>query len=70
MTDLKERIIAEIENLDEAALKDVYEIVHRLSRTRKDEENLLLDRLADIHIQGPEDFSENIDDYLNQAPRE
>jgi hypothetical protein len=59
-----------IADLDEAALREVYETVHRLNRTREDDGQLLLDRLTEIHIQGPEEFSENIDDHLNRAHRE
>lgn len=66
MTDFRERIIAEMEDLDDTALQEVYEIVHRLNQQTQVREDLpLLERLSKIHIQGPKDFSENIDHYLN-----
>lgn len=70
MTDLKERIIAEIQDLDETALQEIYEIVRRIHQAEARKDTPLLERLSNIHIQGPEDFSENIDDFLNHRPHE
>lgn len=62
----KEIIKSEIEKVPEERLEALYEVVKVYSRTETDRNgNTLFSKLRKIKIQGPEDFSENLDLYLS-----
>ena len=59
---MKERIKAEIDRLDEQQLNELYEVVKDLARPKDGERELsLMAKLKRIKIDGPEDFSANLD---------
>jgi hypothetical protein len=60
---IREEIVTKVQKLPESSLPEVYEFVEKLEA--KEEEPGLLRRLQKIKIQGPPDFSRNIDLYLN-----
>lgn len=61
----KERLLQEIEQLDDAELEALFTLVRQfLAQLPADEEGNLLERLSSIQIDGPIDFSENLDQYL------
>ena len=60
---IREEIVAKVQNLPENILPEVYKIVEELER--KDKKPGLLRRLQKIKIEAPADFSRNIDLYLN-----
>jgi hypothetical protein len=62
---IKEKLYAEIENLDENAVDAVYQFVRQFSESRSPQKSGgLLSKLMEIKIDGPVDFSENLDEYL------
>jgi hypothetical protein len=62
----KEIIKSEIERVPEERLEELYEVVKVYSRTETESNgNTLFSKLRKIKIQGPEDFSENLDLYLS-----
>lgn len=62
----KEIIKSEIERVPPERLKELYEVVKVYSRTETENNgNTLFSKLKKISIDGPEDFSENLDLYLN-----
>lgn len=64
----KEIIKSEIERVPEDRLEELYEVVKIYSRTETETENngeSLFSKLKKISIDGPEDFSENLDLYLS-----
>ena len=63
----KELIIAELDKLPEAELAELYTLIQRYLHKRKTEASspALLEQLSRIQIDGPEDFTENIDRYLS-----
>ena len=60
---IREQIVEKVQNLPEKALPEVYDLVEKLGRETK--KPGLLRGLQKIKIQGPADFSRNIDLYLN-----
>ena len=62
----KEKILEDIDNLDEDELEAFHELVKQFLQTRqwKPAAPSLLEQLSRIQIDGPEDFAENIDLYL------
>lgn len=62
----KERLLQEIEHLDEEELEALFALVQQFLAEKEPSagDDFLL-RLGDIQIDGPEDFSENIDLYLS-----
>jgi hypothetical protein len=62
----KERILHELDQLDEEELEILYQLIEQLLTARQQEitEPGFLERLAEIQIDGPVDFAENIDLYL------
>lgn len=60
---IREKIVSKVQNLPEGALPKVYEFVERIEE-EKDAPGLLR-RLQKIKIQGPPDFSRNLDLYMN-----
>ena len=66
----KELIQQEIDKLDESRLPELYEVVKRLQEPKINPENpkrSFMERLGDISISAPRDFSENLDLYLSGA---
>ncbi|MBI5475097.1 MAG: hypothetical protein HY961_22360 [Ignavibacteriae bacterium] len=61
----KEKVKAEIDNVPERHLEELLHIIKRFE-AREDTSGAkdILESLSEIKIQGPEDFSENIDLYL------
>lgn len=61
----KERLLKQIEQLDEAELETLFALVQQFleGKASGSGDDFLL-RLGDILIDGPEDFSENLDLYL------
>ena len=65
---IREQIVYKVKKLPENFLPEVYEFVDRLGerKTEKETEPLsLMQRLRKIKIEGPRDFSRNIDLYMN-----
>ncbi|MDQ3633876.1 MAG: hypothetical protein M3405_05110 [Acidobacteriota bacterium] len=60
---IREKLVEKVQNLPEESLSKVYEFVENIEET--DETEGLLKRLRKIKIQGPKDFSRNIDLYLS-----
>ena len=62
----KEIIKSEIERVPEERLEELYEVVKNYSATGTDNNgSTLFSKLKKISIDGPEDFSENLDLYLS-----
>lgn len=62
----KEIIKSEIERVPEERLEELYEVVKVYSRAETESNgNTLFSKLRKIKIQGPDDFSENLDLYLS-----
>jgi hypothetical protein len=62
----KEIIKSEIEKVPEECLEELYEVVKIYSRSEVTTNGgSLFSKLREITIEGPEDFSANIDMYLS-----
>lgn len=62
----KEIIKSEIERVPEERLEQLYEVVKTYTRTETENNGgTLFSKLKKISIDGPEDFSENLDLYLS-----
>lgn len=61
----KEIIKSELDRVPEERLEEVYEVVKFYSRPGIPSNGSLLSKLKKIKIDGPEDFSENLDLYLS-----
>ncbi|MDQ2920838.1 MAG: hypothetical protein M3R52_04370 [Acidobacteriota bacterium] len=62
----KEIIKSEIERVPEDRLEELYEVVKIYSRTETENNgDTLFSKLKKISIDGPVDFSENLDMYLS-----
>lgn len=63
---LRELINAELDQLSEKELDDLYSIVQKfLDERRKSHKNGVMSQLRQIKIEAPEDFSTNLDVYMN-----
>ena len=61
----KELIKAEIENVPEERLDQLFSVVKEFTRPLANNGGRsLMSKLREISIEGPEDFAENIDFYL------
>jgi len=60
---IREEIIAKVQKLPDRVLPKVYEIVEEIEA--KKIKPSFMERLQKIKIDGPPDFSRNIDLYLN-----
>ncbi len=60
---IREEIVAKVQNLPENLLSDVFEFVEKIED--KDKKPSLMQQLRKIKIQAPPDFSRNIDLYMN-----
>jgi len=68
--DTKQLIEDKIQNLDATQLSEVYQFVEQLAAPKnRPQPTSLMSRLRQVTINGPEDFSANIDDYLNGEKR-
>ena len=62
----KEIIKSEVERVPEERLEELYEVVKIYSRAESESNGgTLFSRLREITIDGPDDFSENLDLYLS-----
>ena len=62
----KEIIKSEVERVPEERLEELYEVVKIYSRAESESNGgTLFSKLRDVTIDGPEDFSENLDLYLS-----
>ena len=62
----KEIIKSEIERVPEDRLEELYEVVKIYSGSKTENNgSTLFSKLRQISIDGPEDFSENLDLYLS-----
>ncbi|MCL4265733.1 MAG: hypothetical protein KJ069_21145 [Anaerolineae bacterium] len=63
----KELLLSKIDTMSQAELEELYTVVTEFlqSKRNKPSASPFLERLSQIHIDGPEDFAENIDLYLN-----
>ena len=63
---IREQIVSKVQKLPESALPDVYEFVEKIGeQSGMSEQPSLMQRLRKIKIEGPRDFSRNIDLYLS-----
>ena len=60
----KERLIYEIEQLDENELEALFALVRQFLVERPADDGAFLERLSEVQIDGPVDFAENFDLYL------
>ncbi len=60
---IREQLIAKVQDLPDRVLPEVFEIVEEIEE--KEKRPSLMQRLREIKIDGPPDFSRNIDLYLN-----
>ncbi len=64
----KERVLAELEQLDEKDLEEIQVFVSELLLRRKKKNGVLrLEDLQDLMFEGPEDMSEQHDKYALQG---
>lgn len=61
----RDLIHAEVEKVEDDNLPELYRLVKGYAVPRAERTGDLMDRLLKIRIDGPEDWSENIDAYLN-----
>lgn len=61
---IKDLIKAEVDNVADEKLDELYDVVRKYSRAELSEPTLM-DRLREIEIDAPEDFASNFDLYLN-----
>jgi len=62
----REVIKSEVERVPEERLEELYEVVKIYTQTEySDNGSTLFAKLKKISIDGPEDFSENLDQYLS-----
>ncbi len=62
----KELLLKELEQLDEEELDALFSLIQQFLEQRSADSGLgFLERLSEIQINGPEDFSENFDLYLS-----
>ncbi len=63
----KELLLSKIETMSQPELEELYMVVTEFLRSKqtKPSTSTFLERLSQIQIDGPEDFAENIDLYLN-----
>ena len=67
----KELIKAEIDTVPEEKLDELYELIKSFVQSRTGPNKpTLMDSLLEIQIDGPEDFSTNLDLYLSGEKRE
>lgn len=66
----RERINIELNSIDDESLDELYEIVKRYVALRRGSgASGIMAKLSRVRIQGPPDFSENLDLYLSGEKR-
>ncbi len=65
----KERIEAEIQNMDENQLNELYQVIKQISQAKADAPASLMSKLKQVKIQAPEDFAMNLDLYASGEKR-
>lgn len=66
----REKLHAEIDNLDEKSVDAVYQVVQQYAAQQREvRSGGLLSKLQEIKIDGPVDFSINLDHYLYGVER-
>ncbi len=67
----KELIHAEIDNLSEEDLDELYNFIKTFARSRAGgTKQSIMSKLREIQFDGPEDFAANLDLYLSGEKRE
>jgi len=62
----KQQLYAEIDNISEENLDDFYQLLKHFIQTKQKQKKAgLLSRLQPIKIDAPEDFTTNLDLYMN-----
>lgn len=62
---IREKIVSKVQNLPDGDLLKVYEFVEQIDARIGEEQLSLMQRLRKIKIQGPPDFSRNLDLYMS-----
>ncbi len=62
-----EKIQTELGQLNESELVRLYAVIQDMRARPSSPPTSLMAKLRSVKIGAPEDFSENVDDYLNQA---
>ena len=65
----KQLIEEEIQQLDENQLNELYRIVKGLSSQKRAAATGLMAKLRGVHIDAPEDFASNLDQYASGEKR-
>lgn len=60
---IREKLVSKIHKLPESQILEIYKFVEEVEG--KGDESSLMERLRKIKIQGPRDFSRNIDLYMS-----
>lgn len=60
---IREEIVVKVQNLPESVLPEVYEIIEKFEE--KEKKPSFMERLREIQIEAPSDFSRNIDLYMS-----
>ncbi len=60
---IREEIVEKIQRIPESSLPEIYEAVEKIEQ--KEARPSLMERLAQIKIEGPPDFAENFDLYMS-----
>jgi hypothetical protein len=61
----KQLIQAEIENLSDESLDELYKVVKEFVQTSTHQKPSILSKLKQIQIEAPSDFTANLDLYLS-----
>lgn len=65
----KEKVLTVVDQLTDELTEEEWETLYRLLQqyvaTLPKRQSSFLERLSEIEIEGPEDFAENLDQYLN-----
>jgi hypothetical protein len=62
---IRDLIQSKLEQLDEAALQEIYTFVQEVAQKQANLRPGLLSKLREIKIDAPSDFATNLDSYLN-----
>lgn len=62
---IKELIKAEVDNLDEEHLDELYDVIKRFVEWKHTHKESIMDQLRHIKIDAPEDFSANFELYTS-----
>lgn len=62
---IRELIHAEIDQISDSHLDELYAAIQQFVNIKSNPQSPLLTRLQHIKIQAPEDFAQNLDQYLS-----